>query len=142
MYRYLHELLPEIASKETSIITIEDVEGIEKGDYGLYEMYCSDKGCDCRRVFLNVMNIKTMKSIAVIAYGWESKKFYSKWFGSEDDINNPEVNEMCGFSFASMPQSKYAGVMMEIIKDCIEGNKEFKDKTKRHYKAFKQEIDK
>ncbi len=68
-YTSFHEKFPEIAERETRVITsINDSES-PSGDYGLLELYCDEAGCDCRRVFFNVYSEKRNKIVAVIAYG-------------------------------------------------------------------------
>ena len=42
---------------------------IPKGAYGFNEFYCTDKGCDCRRTTLFVLNEK-MQEKAVISMGF------------------------------------------------------------------------
>ena len=83
-YTSFHEKFPEIAEKETRVMTtVADTE-LPKGNYALYESYCDEKGCDCRRVFLNIFSERRNELVAVIAYGWENSKFYADWFGDND----------------------------------------------------------
>ena len=65
-------------------------------EYAFLEMYCNEPGCDCRRVFFSVVSSRTQAPEAVIAYGWESAKFYRKWFrqGTDEDIAMLEVSLM------------------------------------------------
>ena len=70
------KFFPELAPKETRTITI-----LRDGDYDLpgdeyayVESFCDEPGCDCRRVFLVVYSSKRNQMVAVIAYGWESRK--------------------------------------------------------------------
>lgn len=53
-YTSFYEKFPEIAEKETKVITaIADPE-LPEGNYALIESYCDEIDCDCRRVFLNI----------------------------------------------------------------------------------------
>ncbi|MBC7963375.1 MAG: hypothetical protein H7Y05_10575 [Steroidobacteraceae bacterium] len=51
---------------------------IPKGAYGFIEFYCTDKGCDCRRTTLFVLNEKKQEK-AVISMG----------FDPDDDLAGP-----------------------------------------------------
>jgi hypothetical protein len=52
--------------------------GLPADDYGLLELYCNDDNCDCQRVMFNVLSRKQEKSVAVVAFGWETATFYQK----------------------------------------------------------------
>ena len=85
-FQPFHELFPERAAEETRSITLEGVERsdspLPEGQYGFLEMFCNERGCDCRRVmFYVVSDYDERKHVkAVIAWGWESRHFYKKWF--------------------------------------------------------------
>ena len=83
-YALFHERFPTIAEKETRSITIIQNPELPNDSYGLIESYCNEPDCDCRRVFLNVLSERQKKVLAVIAFGWESEKFYAKWMGDND----------------------------------------------------------
>ena len=63
------------------------------GEYALVEAFCNDKDCDCRRVMFNFVTPENHKTVAAIAYGWETEKFYTKWFG---EINRNMIKSMQG----------------------------------------------
>src|SRR3990167_8042162 len=96
-YAPFHEKFPELARRELrTLISIDDPQ-LPPGNYLLLEMYCDEPGCDCRRVFLNVFRAESRTFEAVIAYGWESRKFYAKWMGDDDpramdSLQGPELN--------------------------------------------------
>ena len=75
-----YEYFPEIAERETRSITIFNRDfNLPPDDYGFTEAFCNDKGCDCRRVFFNVIPDKGRRMEAVISYGWEPVSFYAGW---------------------------------------------------------------
>jgi hypothetical protein len=93
VYIPLHQKLPELASTETRSVTVFD-DPILRGDqYVFIELYCDAPGCDCRRVMLNVVSRNRQKSVAVIAYGWESAEYYEKWFTKTYLLQDPEYLE-------------------------------------------------
>ena len=72
---------------------------IPPDQYALVEMYCDERGCDCRRVFFYVISSSIKDVGAVIAYGWERPEFYARWMGDDDpeiikDLQGPVLN-MC-----------------------------------------------
>lgn len=46
---------PDIAIVETRSVIIYNNKKIPDGIYGLYESFCDEEDCDCRRVFINVL---------------------------------------------------------------------------------------
>ncbi len=136
-YESFYERFPEIAVKETRTITVMNHAGIPTGNYGLIEMYCNEPGCDCRRVFFDVYEWERGTSMAIIAYGWESEKFYARWYGE----NNPgTIHDLQGpvLNFGS-PQSKYAPAFLALIEDILKDSK-YVSRLKRHYRIFKDAV--
>jgi len=67
---------PEVGARETRSIFVYGHDDLPDGEYGLLELYCDEKDCDCRRVIFNVVEVsKPDKVLATINYGWESAKF-------------------------------------------------------------------
>ena len=145
-YVPLYNYLPDLSDKETRCITImEDAYGVPKGEYGLVELYCDDLNCDCRRVFIEVLSRELKESIATIAYGWEDKKFYAKWYGAakDDELYNSMVSDLKGPILNSMSkQSKYAPAMLKIVNELAFKDVEYVNRLKRHYKLFKEIVNK
>jgi hypothetical protein len=121
------------------MLTVIDLPGLPPGQYGLIESYCDERDCDCRRVFFNIFDWQTKQFKAVIAYGWESEAFYSKWLG----FNNPEIiRELQGPVLNSgSPQSELAPAllaqMVYVLKD-----RNYVDRLKRHYAMYKAAVEK
>ena len=137
-YEPFHDRFPEIAEKETRTIIALNVPGLPKGEYGLTEAYCNESGCDCRRVFFNVADWKTGDILATIAYGWENKQFYIDWFGENDpsvikELQGPTLN-------LASRQSELAPVFLKRVGYILQ-DKRYVDRLKRHYRIFKDEID-
>jgi len=139
-YTSFYHYFREIAQSETRSLTIlreDDI--VPQGDYALMEMYCDDINCDCRRVFLDVYDWKRGKSMAYIAYGWESKEFYRNWFGNDNpvvirDLKGPVLND-------SSPQTNYAPAFLQLVKDVILSDPAYIERLKRHYQIFKEKVD-
>ena len=141
-FELLHSRLPDLAKAETRTITV--LEGntsipLPPGDYGFLEMFCNEPGCDCRRVFFNVISSRTQDTVAVIAYGWESRHFYRNWFkqGTKEDIamlQGPELNW-------GSPQSKHADAILQLFKDSLLPQTDYIERVKGHYKLFRATVE-
>lgn len=133
-----YERFPEIADKETrTIIALNDPD-LSDGEYGLVEAYCNERNCDCRRVFFNVYSWQEREVVAVIAYGWENREYYVKWFGEDDpriipELQGPVLN-------LGSPQSELAPVLLEKVKYILQDER-YVARIKRHYRMFKETVD-
>src|SRR3984893_15217066 len=81
------EFFPEIADKETRVVTVIDqaITGLPLGAYALIDLYCTDPDCDCRNVYIHVVHEESPGPIATITYGWDNLTYYKKWMGGGDD---------------------------------------------------------
>ena len=91
------ERFPEVAAQETRVITAQGHALLPDGEYGLVELFCTEPGCDCRRVMLSIYQLEPQKLLATISYGWESADFYARWFGTDDpniirEMQGPNLN--------------------------------------------------
>lgn len=135
-----YTILPEIAEKETRTIVIkEHYNDLPKGEYGFIELYCDDIDCDCRNVYIQVINRDNSEVLATISYGWESIKFYKDWIGFEKVDNI--IKQFKGPSLTIAKQSVYANTLLEIFKELLKDSS-YAERLKRHYKLFKNEIKK
>ena len=96
---------------------------IPKGAYGFIEFYCTDKGCDCRRTTLFVLNEK-MQQKAVIGMG----------FDPDDDLAGPFLDDI-------HEQSPYAGQLLDIFIELINENPEFLEAMHRHYRDVRTKVE-
>lgn len=140
-YVPFYEYFPEIAKNQTRVITVleEMYKNLPEGEYAFTEMYCNEKGCDCRRVFFYVI-YERKHVVAVIAYGWESPEFYARWMGDD----SPEViEELKGPSLNSAStQSEYADAVLKLLKEVILPDERYIERIKKHYRMFRSKIDK
>ena len=137
-YTFFGAKFPDIAEGETRIVTVPYDGIVPGGEYGLIEFYCDEVGCDCRRVFLNVYSKEQDRFVAMVAYGWESEKFYAKWLGN----NDPEtIKELIGpILNLGSPQSEFSADWLEFIAKVVLKNKQYVERLKRHYLMFRQKI--
>lgn len=136
-YVSLYEICPELARKETRVITILDNDNdylAPKGDYIFLELYCDE--CDCRRVFLQVFD--NNRIVCSIAFGWEQKSFYRKAFKgfSEKDITEIKGPFLDNFQ----PQSEISNQVFKMFMKLLYTDKDYLDRLPRHYKEFKKSL--
>jgi len=137
-YEPFYERLPEIAEEETRCLLVFDDPDLPDDEYALLESYCSEPDCDCRRVFFNVLSKRREQIVAVIAYGWESKKYYEKWLGD----NNPDIlSELKGPALnTASSQSELSSALLEKVKLVLK-DRNYIRRLKRHYALFKKSVD-
>jgi hypothetical protein len=141
-YQLFHNLFPEMAETETrSVTVIGEVPGqsLPPGNYGFCEMFCNERGCDCRRVFFYVVASFRPGPEAVIAWGWESPEFYAKWMHDDDpemvsDIMGPSLN-------LGSPETELSRALLDFVRDDLLQDEEYVERVKRHYRLFRARID-
>jgi hypothetical protein len=140
-YVPLHDRCPEIARRETRVITILDASAFDlpPADYALVELYCDERGCDCRRVFFYVISSRTRSPEAVVAYGWETDAFYATW-AHEDD---PEVVRMLKGPVLNLAsrQSSHAREILRIIEEIVLRDPTYFARLRAHYDLFRRRLD-
>jgi hypothetical protein len=135
-----HELCPDVARRETRTVSVLPAAklGVPAGDYQFIEMYCDERGCDCRRVFFTVLSSTQQQVQAVIAWGWEDRAFYTRWLG----INDPHMaREMQGpILNLGSPQSENAEALLELARQVLLVDPVYVERIKRHYALFRSKI--
>lgn len=108
-------------------------------DYSFLEMFCNEKGCDCRRVMFSVVSSHREGLQAVVNWGWEDEDFYAKWLG---EVNPDLVEEMKGpcLNLAS-PQSDLAPAILDLTKNVLLNDPAFVERIKRHYAMFRKKVE-
>ena len=137
-YALFYDKFPDIAEKETRRLTVLNLPDLPPGEYVLVEAYCDEPGCDCRRVFFQVIEWRTLQLKAVIAYGWESREFYADWFG----MNDPEsIRELQGPALnMTSVQSPLAPALLNHLGVILQ-DRQYVERLKQHYALFKAAVD-
>ncbi len=94
-----------------------------KGRYEFIEFYCTDEGCDCRRVLIVVLNSK-LQGKAVISMGLDQGTPFS----------GPFLDD-------SHPQAPYATELLEFFVHGVNRHPEFLEMIHCHYKNVRTKID-
>jgi hypothetical protein len=135
-----HNFFPELAERETRSITIPPGSslGLPPGEYGFLEMYCDERGCDCRRGLLSVIARDQVGIQAVIGWGWEDVDFYARWmkFGNKADaarMKGPALNPLS-------PATELAPALLEVVRTILLQDPAYVERIKRHYQMFRAKI--
>ncbi len=102
--------------------------------YFLREWYCTESGCDCRRVLVQFMPDGDLgQPAASINYGWEKAKFYRKW------SHDPDLwREMAGATLERWAeQGPHADKFLLIFKKMVEDHT-IVAAFREHYKLVKE----
>jgi hypothetical protein len=139
-YTAFFTYFPEIAEKETRVIQFFSGSELAGDTLVLFELYCDEPKCDCRRVMLNVFSEKRKEYVATIAFGWENEAFYKKWYpyGNKDDIKElkgPALNTMSRLTDIS--EFVFKTVAEEVLPQ-----QDYIDRIERHYYLFRKQVDK
>lgn len=121
-----------IAAQETRTVKVLEDGRLPKGEFGFLEFYCPEPKCDCRRVTLRVSS-PDGKVWASISYGWETKRFYSRWARNQSD-----VDDMAGASLDPLnEQSEFAEEFLALFEEMVATDRKYVERLKRHYRMFK-----
>ena len=151
-YIPLLKLLPEMAEKETRSIKLltGNPFDLPPDEYGLIELYCGDKNCDCRRVIFNVVSRNRQRAVATVSFGWESMDFYASWvsrgkiktYDKLDKDDQLAVDDLYGLNLNLLSeQSELAPKILKVIEKLLEVDDEYYERILRHYKLFRAKID-
>ncbi|MEP7376085.1 MAG: hypothetical protein ABI675_22000 [Chitinophagaceae bacterium] len=136
MHQLFPLLFPEIGDKEARVIHITGPEtGIPSGQYPVLEFYCVDVDCDCRQVYLRIMEHGedglSEDAEAEISFGWEPREFYIKWFDKQDysvgDFKGPCLNIL-------MKQGPYKKEWLKLVAHQLKTDNKYVKRLETHYR--------
>ena len=121
-----YRTFPKLADSELRNFTIAPGYGSSlPGDhYTLMELYCNEKGCDCRRVTIAVFAERNRDFVAHINLG----------FDSDDAMAGPFLDPL-------NPQERYAGELLYFFTDMINEDPAYLARLQRHYVLFKERLE-
>lgn len=113
---------PELAATETRIITLFEPHGeVPIGEYAIFEFYCPDPACDCRRVMLTVVEKDQPYSyLSSISYCF--------------DRDSPNAGP---FLDPLNPQAEYAEELMMLVIKYALTDRKYLARLERHYDLVK-----
>ena len=140
-YQLFRDHFPQIAEPETRSITV--LEGANRGlpaaEYHFLEMFCNEKGCDCRRVIFSVVSSITESIEAQVGWGWEDQEFYANWmkYGEKTlaaQMKGPDLN-------MGSPQTELAPAILKLTETVLLNDGDYIERVKRHYEMFRAKVD-
>jgi hypothetical protein len=129
----LHTRLGSLALKEIRTITIPNPGcAVPVGQYGLFELYCNEPGCDCRRVLIQVISSPPRSRVwATISFGWEPPEFYRRE-GLDDTLLNGPFLDPLG------QQTEYAEWFLSTFREMCEFDPAYVSRLAEHYRRFRE----
>lgn len=115
----------DLAERESHAIQTTDHRG-RPATFLFREFYCTDPGCDCRRVLLHVHWVEGKCVAASINYAFEPSRRRGEPQISLDPLN---------------PQSEHAEALLELFSRGIRKDREYRARLIRHYTAWRQVVD-
>jgi len=132
------ERFPEVGAREARSVTVTDRPDLPDGEYGFLEFYGDERGCDCRRVMIDVWRPETGWSQiwATLSYGWESLDFYRKWGGAGSDPLAMKGRYLDPLN----PQTKYSAALLNLFRFLLQ-SPDYVERLKRHYQMFRDSVE-
>ncbi len=118
-----YQAFPKLAASELRTITVAPSSGVAvpADRYAFLELYCDERGCDCRRVTVAVFAERKGEAVAYISLG----------FDSADDMAGPFLDLM-------NPQAPYAPELLRIFTDMINSDPDYLARLQCHYVQYKE----
>lgn len=138
-----NSLLPEIAQREMRRIQVQPqpggppASGLPAGEYVFDEFYCEDLGCDCRRVFIQVIAPhQGGRILASINYGWEEESFYRQRM----PYNPKAPREIVQASLDPInKQSEHSEELLGLFRQHVR-DEAYRRQLQRHHELFREEL--
>jgi hypothetical protein len=122
-------LFPELARKETrTAMVLDPVEGhLPVDEYGFDEWYCDERGCDCRRVMINVLARGTQRHLATINHAFDLPRTGA--LVSEQTFLDP-LNT----------QAEWSDELLDLFINIVLHDEAYRQRLMRHYQMFKRVV--
>ena len=113
---------PQQGVAETRTLLVRGDPTLPDDEYGLLELYCVDKGCDCRRVLLSVISRRRQKVLASVGFAFDRD---DTWAGPFLDPLNP--------------QSRHADTLLSLVAQVL-ADPAYVARLEAHYEQVKATI--
>ena len=136
-------LFTDVAAKETRVVQLlQPQKGLPVGRYAFIELYCEDKGCDCRKTMIQIVPDGSITPVlATLHYGWEKIEFYMKWASMPRSFAKKMARDITGVCLD--PGSKItiqAQALLSLFRTVIASDPDYAKRFARHYDMFKAVI--
>ena len=124
--------------RETRTLIVAGHATLPDGQFAFMDLYCNERGCDCRRVIINVIRPETglARAWATIGYGWESLDFYRRWGSSGNDpveMKGPYLDLL-------NTQTEFSPALLQLFQTLLD-SPDYVERLKRHYAMFRESVD-
>jgi len=127
MMEWFYTYFPEIAECETRSATVtEALPGLSVGEYSFVDLYCTDPGCSCTNVVLNVME-RSRGHVATINHGLEEDSF--KDVGTDRTFLDP-LNK----------QTSSSPALLKLFREFLLTDASYVERLRRHQRMIKEKI--
>lgn len=134
---YFSKRFPELGPRETRTMCFPEDGSFPRGQYAFIELYCTEDGCDCRRVLLQVVEESTPgKTWATISFGWDANAQRDEL----GDFGGLVATASGAFLDPTCPQSEHAHEFLDLFEWMITGDPAYVERLKRHYAMFKETL--
>jgi hypothetical protein len=122
------------AFDEMRTIIVMPGQALPAGPYGFLEFYCTEPGCDCRRVILHVVRPDSGRRVwATINFGWERPEYYRAWARSREMAH--EMAEATLEPFG--PQTRRSTELLRLFRETLQCDAAYVGRLQRHYAEVK-----
>ncbi|MEZ0228685.1 MAG: SEC-C metal-binding domain-containing protein [Planctomycetota bacterium] len=117
------QIEPVVAARELRSLQLGRGDGLPAGTYALFEHYCVEPGCDCRRVVIAVMTEHSPTPLAWIDFGF--------------DRNAPLAGP---FLDPLMARGEHAEALLDLVSWHLERDPAYVARLERHYSMVKDAV--
>jgi hypothetical protein len=127
-------LFPEVAERETRTAKVfealpaADPRHLPVDEYGFDELYCDQRGCDCRRVMINVLARHARQHVATINHAFQKP--------TKDDLVAEQT-----FLDPLNRQSPWAAALLDLFINQILADEAYRQRLVLHYRMFKNVVE-
>jgi hypothetical protein len=121
-------VFPDVAQRESFAIKAVDDEGEPEETFVFRELYCPDRGCDCRRVMLQVSLVDAEEVVATLGYSFEPHR--TKRLGIPQIMLDP-MNT----------QSDLSDDVLALFTRLVKSQPEVRERFIEHYSMWKKVVD-
>jgi hypothetical protein len=127
-------LFPDVAEREMR--TVQVLEALPEADpsyvpvdeYGLDELYCDERRCDCRRVMINILARHAKQHVATINHAFQKP-------GKDAPVSEQTFLDPLNL------QSRWAAGLLRLFMKVVLADQEYRQRWLRHYRMFKNVVD-
>jgi hypothetical protein len=136
----LEAYVPEVVPREIRSVHVVEHGEIQRA-YTFLELFCDEKGCDCRRVMFHVVSDErgARQPRATLSWGWEPDAFYRKW--ASFPLSAEDLEELRGPALARLaPQSEESSAMLAHLRTLL-ADEGYTQRVIRHYRLFRERVE-